>query len=84
MQMPWKERRMPYVTSIGQLAREEGLAKGLRQGMALLETKFKTVSPSMTKKLQAEREVERLQAILDAAKRADGIAEIRPMSAKRL
>ncbi len=95
-----EERRMPYVTSIERLAREEGreagreagreegrkkgrqegrqegLAEGLQDGiLALLETKFKKVGAKHTRAIRAVREVDRLQALLRAAKRAETLDE---------
>ncbi len=66
-------RRMPYVTSIERLAREEGRQEGRQEGIAegfqaailkLLERKFKRVPAARARKIRSVRDVERLQALL--------------------
>jgi flagellar biosynthesis/type III secretory pathway protein FliH len=81
-------RRMPYVTSIERLAREEGLQEGLQKGLQkgvaegfqaailqLLELKFKKVAAKHAREVRAVREVERLQAVLRAASEANTVDE---------
>jgi hypothetical protein len=81
---------MPYVTSIERLAiekgREEGREEGREQGrtdtlqdsiLRLPKTKFKVAGAKYTRKIQAERDSERLQAILDTVACATTLDEVR-------
>jgi hypothetical protein len=92
-----EERRMPYVTSVERLARQEGrekgreegrregrqagrkegLAEGLQAGIvAVLEARFTRVAAKYKRQLRSEREVERLDALLRAAARAETLDEV--------
>jgi hypothetical protein len=73
-------RRMPYVTSIERLAREEGRQEGHQEGLVegyhgailkLLELKFKKVGAKHARMVRAVHDVERLQALLSATNDAE-------------
>jgi hypothetical protein len=81
-------RRMPYVTSIERLAREEGHQEGRQEGRqeglaegyqeAILETlelKFKKVGAKHTRMVRSVHELDRLRALLRAANNASTIGE---------
>ncbi|MGO9471234.1 MAG: hypothetical protein ACLQIB_47530 [Isosphaeraceae bacterium] len=72
-----EERRMPYVTTIERLARQEGRAEGLQAGiLALLETKFQRVGAKYKREVRALRDVERLEAPLRAATQAKTLDDV--------
>src|SRR5438093_13702045 len=58
-----EDRKMPYVTSIERLAREEGRQEGiegLRKGiLELLKSKFPGAGAKYCRKVRAERDIER-------------------------
>jgi hypothetical protein len=80
-----EERKMPYVTSIERLAREEGRQQGLQEGMEalrkgileLLKSKFPRAGSMYARKVRAESDIERLQAILIAVGRAETLDDVR-------
>ena len=78
-----EERKMPYVTSIERLAREEGRQEGieaLRKGiLELLKSKFPGAEAKYVRKVRAARDIERLQAILVAVGRAETLDEVRAL-----
>ena len=78
-----EDRKMPYVTSIERLAREEGRQEGiegLRKGiLELLKSKFAGAGAKYGRKVRAERDLERLQAILVAVGRVGTIEEVRTL-----
>jgi hypothetical protein len=74
-----EERRMPYVTSVERLARQEGLAEGrqegliegLQEGITLaLESKFGSASKKLLRKVRQLNDVERLRGVADALRTA--------------
>jgi hypothetical protein len=78
-------RRMPYVTSLERLAREEGLREGIEKGVAkglqiailkLLELKFKKVPAKHRGKIRAVPEIARLNSLLQAANDAENLDEV--------
>jgi hypothetical protein len=90
-----EERKMPYVTSIERLAMEEGRQKGRQEGreegrregieglqkgiLELLKSKFPAARAKYARKVRAERDIERLQAILVAVGRAEKLDEVRAL-----
>src|SRR5262249_46804309 len=87
-----EERKMPYVTSIEQLADEEGRLAGREEGreegrleslresiLALLESKFQTAGSRYIRKVHAKRDIKRLQSILQAVGCAQSLAEVRAL-----
>ena len=78
-----EERKMPYVTSIERLAREEGRQEGieaLRKGiLELLKSKFPGAGAKYVRKVRAARDIERLQAILVAVGRAETLDKVRAL-----
>jgi hypothetical protein len=77
-----EERRMPYVTSVERLAREEGREEGLRQGLieaiALgLECKFGKPGLEILPRIRAWKSVPRLENLKEAIRTATSLAEIR-------
>jgi predicted transposase YdaD len=79
-----EERRMPYVTSVERLAREEGrqegrqegLAEGLQKGiLALLKSKFPTAVTKFARRIRSVRDVERLEALMQAVTEAETLDE---------
>ena len=87
-----EERKMPYVTSIERLAKEEGREKGREEGreegiveglqkgiLELLKSKFPGAGTKYARKIRAARDIERLQAILVAVGRAETLDELRPL-----
>jgi hypothetical protein len=79
-----EDRKMPYVTSIERLAKEEGREEGRTEALQesilrLLKTKFKVAAAKYARKVRAERDSERLQALLDAVGCATTLDEVRSM-----
>jgi hypothetical protein len=79
-----EERKMPYVTTIERMAIEKGREEGIVEGwqnsiLALLKSKFKMTSAKYARKIRAERNVERLQAILDAVGCAETPDQVRSL-----
>lgn len=79
-----EERRMPYVTSVERLAREEGREKGLVEGMRkvlipALESKFGAKAKRLLLKIEALQDPEKLQAVADALKTAERIEDLRAL-----
>ena len=77
-----EERRIPYVTSIERLSKEEGREEDRTETaqesiLALLKTKSNVASANYARKVRAERESERLQTILDAMGCATALEEVR-------
>jgi hypothetical protein len=76
-----EERRMPYVTSVERLAREEGRQEGLAEGLqtgilALLESRFTKVGAKTARTIRSVREVEQLQGLLRAATHPETLDEV--------
>ncbi|MBI4860506.1 MAG: hypothetical protein HY815_09615 [Candidatus Riflebacteria bacterium] len=80
-----EDRKMPYVTSVERLAREEGerdgwekgQKEGLREGILLaLEVKFGEASHRLLAKIQAIQDVNSLQAVAHAIKSARNLDEM--------
>ncbi len=75
-----EERRMPYVSSIERLALEEGLAKGLAEGVTLtLEARFGAAGKRLRSQVQAITDVARLRKLQRAVLRADTLDKVRPL-----
>jgi hypothetical protein len=83
-----EERRMPYVTSIERLAREQGREEGREEGilegwhnsiLAVLDAKFKKAGVKLARQVRAVREVERLQTLLQAVTSAETLDEVRSL-----
>jgi hypothetical protein len=73
-----QERRMPYVTSIERLAREEGLEKGLLAGIASrLKIKFGPAGTRLMPRIRKVKDVSRLEAILEAIQEANKPDDLR-------
>jgi hypothetical protein len=75
-------RKMPYVTTIERLAKEEGRQEGVVDGfqnaiVELLKSKFAGAGAKYARKIRAERNIERLQAILVAVGRAETLDDVR-------
>ncbi len=77
-------RRMPYVTSVERLAREEGrqegrdegLVEGLQKGvLALLQLKFDAVGTKIKRKVRSVHDVGRLEAVMSRVTEAKTIDE---------
>lgn len=80
-----EEKRMPYVTSIERLAREEGLQEGLLQALALyLEPRFGPAGKRLVAKLRSLHDVDRLRAIVEALMSTETVADARTLVAKAL
>ena len=74
-------RRMPYVTSIERLAREEGHKEGVAEGLQIailkvLEHKFKKLPAKHIRKVRSVREIDELSALLQAANDAETLDEV--------
>ncbi len=72
---------MPYVTSIERLVREEEHQKGIEKGfqiaiLKLLELKFNKVPANHRRKVGSVRDLERLNALLQAANDAKTLDEV--------
>jgi hypothetical protein len=77
-----QERRMPYVTSIERLAREEGLEKGLEKGLlagiaSSLKIKFGSAGTRLMPRIRKVKDVSRLEAILEAIQEANKPDDLR-------
>jgi len=77
-----EEKKMPYVTSIERLAREEGIEQGIEQGMrnAVLDTLEDRFGPDallLSEALQRIEGVERLKMIGRNARSAASLQEFR-------
>lgn len=85
-----KERKMPYVSSIEQIAREEGKAEGKAEGKT--EAKVETLLRLLTKRLgspvpadlethiRSTYDLTRLDAWIDAGLEAADLADFRRMA----
>jgi hypothetical protein len=74
-------RRMPYVTSVERLAREEGEKEGVAKGLQIaivkvLERKFNKVPAKHIRKVRSVHETEQLSALLQAATDARSLDEV--------
>ncbi len=87
-----QERRMPYITSIERLAKEEGreegveegLAKGLRLGLlrgikAALEKGFGPAGLALMPRIEAVKDVEKLQRLTDAIPRVASLDQFKKL-----
>jgi hypothetical protein len=81
-----EERRMPYVTSIERLAKEEGIAQGIEEGrlvatresvVAVLEAKFGAAGKRIGAKLSKITDLQQLRELLQSASKAETLAEVR-------
>jgi hypothetical protein len=69
-------RRMPYITSIERLSREEGLQAGLRESvLAALATRFGPPLPVVVERVQGVEDIEELRALLQRALTVGSLAE---------
>jgi hypothetical protein len=77
-----EERRMPYVTSIERLAREQGLEEGGRKAWVeaitqVLETRFGAAGKRLAPKVRALTELDKLQALNRVALTAETLDEVK-------
>jgi hypothetical protein len=73
-----EERRMPYVTSIERMAKEEGLREGLLEAVAMgLECKFGEPGLALMPRIREWKSVTKLQALTEAIRKASTLGEIR-------
>jgi hypothetical protein len=77
-----EERRMPYVTSIERLAREEGRQEGLKRGMALvLEVRFGAAGKRLGRKIKPITDSARMRQLARIVKTGT-LQEIRALLSK--
>jgi hypothetical protein len=83
-----EEMSVPYITSFERVAmkkgREEGLREGLREGLCegialYLEGKFGPSGRKLVRKVRAIEDVETLQALLPALKKATTLDDVRAL-----
>jgi hypothetical protein len=90
-----QERKMPYVTSIEQLAKQEGVEEGREQGLeqglveglhsgieSVLEVRFGPTAADLMPEIQAVHTPNRLRMILQAAKTSPSPDELRKLLRK--
>lgn len=71
-----EERKMPYLSSIEQMAKEEGLVEGYHENIVLdLEEKFGAAAKKLKSKVEAIQDLKRLRSIARKVKKAGSVAE---------
>jgi hypothetical protein len=79
-----EERKMPYITSVERLAREEGLEEGQRIGLhegieLALELKFGSLGRPLMPLVQDTQDLSVLRSVRDAIRTADSVEQIRQL-----
>jgi hypothetical protein len=70
-------RRMPYVTSIERLAREEGRQEGLLEGIGVaLEMKFGAPGKKLLAKIRTVHDLEKLRVLARSLRTAESLEEV--------
>jgi len=78
-------KRMPYLSSMERLAKEEGEAVGLRKGLlqgiaAALRCKFGAAGVKLLPRIRALKSTDKLQALTEAIPNATSVEEIRELA----
>jgi hypothetical protein len=79
-----QEKRMPYVTSIERLAKEEGREEGFKDGLResiamLLESRFGEAGRKLGRKVRSIRDLELLRALPEKVFSAQSLADVRKL-----
>jgi hypothetical protein len=77
-----EEQRMPYVTSIERLAKEEGIEQGrwenIQENIAIsLQVRFGASGKRLTAKVRKITDLDQLRALFQTILKAESLAEVR-------